>query len=90
MCNDCNNSNKSGFATVLAVISGIVVVAAAVSAAVYFVLKYIEKKEQCDYIECDCYGDYDGYEYCEDGSESADSDCEAADNADASNEDSAE
>ena len=50
----------------LAIISGIVMLAAAVSAAVYFVMRYLEKKERCDYIECDCYGDYDGYEYDDD------------------------
>ena len=59
--NNCSNG-KPGLSTLLAAISGIVMVAAAVSVAVYFVLKFVEKKEKCDYIECDCYGDdYDGY-----------------------------
>lgn len=62
MCNNCNNDNKSSLSNMIAIISGIVMLAAAVSAAVYFVMRYLEKKERCDYIECDCYGDYDGYE----------------------------
>lgn len=66
MCNGCNNDNKNSLSNMLAIISGIVMLAAAVSAAVYFVMKYFEKKERCDYIECDCYGDYDGYEQYDD------------------------
>lgn len=66
MCNNCNNDNKSSLSNMIAIISGIVMLAAAVSAAVYFVMRYFEKKERCDYIECDCYGDYDGYEQYDD------------------------
>lgn len=67
MCNNCSNdNNKSSLSNLIAVVSGIVMLAAAVSAAVYFVMRYFEKKERCDYIECDCYGDYDGYEQYDD------------------------
>ena len=47
----CNNDNKCGLSNMLAIISGIVMLAAAVSAAVYFVMRYLEKKERCDYMK---------------------------------------
>lgn len=65
MCHK-ENCEKSSLSTLFAIITGIVLAAAAVSAAVFFVLKFIDKKGRCDYIECDCYGDYAGYDAFDD------------------------
>ena len=60
MCRNCNE--KSNVGTLVAIISGVVVLAAAVSAAIYFVMRFFDKKHEYEYLDCDCYGDYPGYE----------------------------
>lgn len=51
------NNNKCTVSTVLSIISAIILISAAISAAVYFIMRYFEEKNQCDYIECDCFDD---------------------------------
>lgn len=60
----------------VAIISGIIVACVAIASAVYFIMKFVEKKQSYDYIECDCYDDYDeddDYDCCENSDDISDS-----------------
>lgn len=88
MCKNCNE--KSNVGTLVAIISGVVVLAAAVSAAIYFVMRFFEKKHECEYLDCDCYGDYPGYEPQFDEAEEDQAEAVTADTSASADEQAAE
>lgn len=55
-----------------AIISGIIVACVAIASAVYFIMKFVEKKRDYEYIECDCYDDYEDDDCCDFSDEDTD------------------
>lgn len=91
MCKNCDE--KSNVRTLVAIISGVVVLAAAVSAAIYFLMRFFEKKHECEYLDCDCYGDYPGYvpeDFEEDQAQPDDAEKDAADEQEKAADESAD
>mgnify|MGYP001864018430 CR=1 FL=1 len=53
----CKSNNEKS--RLFAIVSGVVIAAAAIASAVYFIMKIVEKKRLNKYIECDCYDEFD-------------------------------